>query len=87
MSSEKSANSNLGGRSMEEILVALAVRIRSERERRGVSQEDFAENCGLHRTAIVLLERGKSIPRLDTLLLVAQSLGLTVSELMRGIER
>jgi transcriptional regulator with XRE-family HTH domain len=72
---------------MEEILVALAVRIRSERERKGISQEDFAENCGLHRTAIGLLERGKSIPRLDTLLLVAQSLGLTVSELMRGIER
>lgn len=72
---------------MEEILLALARRIRSERDRKGISQEDFAEDCGLHRTAIGLLERGKSIPRLDTLLLVARGLGLTVSELVRGIER
>lgn len=87
MSSEKTASYNVGGRSMEEVLAALARRIRSERERKGISQEDFAENCGLHRTAIGLLERGKSIPRLDTLLLVSQSLGLSVSELLRGIER
>lgn len=87
MSSEKTGSYNLGGRSMEEILVALARRIRSERARKGVSQEDFADDCGLHRTAIGLLERGKSIPRLDTLLLVSQGLGLSVSELLRGIER
>lgn len=70
---------------MEEILVALARRIRSERERKRVPQEDFADDCGLHRTAIGLLERGKSIPRLDTLLLVSQGLGLSVSELLRGL--
>lgn len=72
---------------MEEILSVLARRIRSEREGKGVSQEDFADDCGLHRTAVGLLERGKSIPRLDTLLLVSQGLGLSVSELLRGIER
>jgi transcriptional regulator with XRE-family HTH domain len=72
---------------MEEILLALARRIRSERERKGVSQEDFADDCGLRRTAIGLLERAKSIPRLDTLLLVSQYLGLTVSELVRGVEQ
>ena len=86
MSSEKIASYKPGGRCMEEILVALATRIRSERERHGVPQEHFAEDCGLHRTAIGLLERGKSIPRLDTLLLVSQGVGLTVSELLRGIE-
>lgn len=42
MSSEKTASYEPGGRSMEEILLALARRIRSERERQGVSQEDFA---------------------------------------------
>jgi transcriptional regulator with XRE-family HTH domain len=87
MSKEKTASYNLGGRSSEETLLALARRIRSEREQKGVSQEDFAEDCGLHRTAIGLLGRGKSIPRLDTLLLVARGLGLSVSELLRGIER
>ena len=71
---------------MQEILLALANRIRSERKRKGFSQEGFAESCGLHRTEMGLLERGKTIPRLDTLLLVSQHLGLPVSELLQGIE-
>ena len=87
MSDEKTASYNLGGRSMEKTLLAFAKRLRSERERTGVSQEDFAADCGMHRTAVGLLERGKSIPRLDTLLIVSKHLGLTVSELLRGIEQ
>jgi transcriptional regulator with XRE-family HTH domain len=34
-----------------------------------------------------LLERGKSIPRLDTLLTVAEHLGVSVSELLQGLSR
>ena len=55
-------------------------------QHKGFSQEDFAAECGLHRTEMGLLERGKTIPRLDTLLLVSQYLGLSVSDLLRGIE-
>ena len=72
--------------SMLEVLVALGKQIAKLRREREVSQEDFAEICGLHRTAIGLLERGKSIPRLDTLLCVSQGLGVTVSKLLHGIE-
>ncbi len=71
---------------MQEILETLGRRMRQWRERQGISQEDFAESCGLHRTAVGLLERGKSKPRLDTLLIVAHGLGVTVSKLLRGIE-
>jgi len=46
----------------------------------------FADVCGLHRTAVGLLERGKSIPRLDTLLIVSEHLGVTVSELLEGLK-
>ena len=60
--------------------------MRELREKQGISQEEFAESCGLHRTAVGLLERGKSIPRLDTLLIVANALGVTVSKLLQGIE-
>ena len=86
MAGTKTSSETHGHHSVQEILLALAKRIRSERERIGVSQEDFADDCGLHRTAIGLLERGKSIPRIDTLLLVSQQLGLSVSELLRGLE-
>ncbi len=72
--------------SMQEILVTLGNRMRNLRERKGISQESFAEICGLHRTAVGLLERGKSIPRLDTLLIVSEHLGIAVSELLEGLK-
>jgi transcriptional regulator with XRE-family HTH domain len=84
MNSERTANQER--RSMQEILLALGKRISSGRKEKGFSQEGFAEVCGLHRTEMGLLERGKTIPRLDTLLLVSQHLGLPVSELLQEIE-
>jgi len=72
---------------MQELLRALGKRIRSRRSEKGFSQEDFAEDCDLHRTAMGLLERGKSIPKLDTLLTVAEHLGISVSELLQGLSR
>jgi transcriptional regulator with XRE-family HTH domain len=71
---------------MQEVLCELGKRIRSERRQKGFSQEGFAAECGLHRTEMGSLERGKTIPRLDTLLLVSQHLGLSVSDLLQGIE-
>jgi transcriptional regulator with XRE-family HTH domain len=86
MTADQAIRKNQGSRSMQEILEMLGKRIRSERKGKGLSQESFAEVCGLHRTEVGLLERGKTIPRLDTLLLVSQHLDLAVSELLQGIE-
>jgi transcriptional regulator with XRE-family HTH domain len=71
---------------MQEILVTLGSRMRSLRERKEMSQETFADVCGLHRTAVGLLEHGRSIPRLDTLLIVSEHLGVAVSELLEGLK-
>jgi len=60
--------------------------MRSLRERKEMSQESFADVCGLHRTAVGLLERGRSIPRLDTLLIISEHLGVAVSELLEGLK-
>ena len=38
---------------MQEILLTLGSRMRSLRERKEMSQETFADVCGLHRTAVV----------------------------------
>lgn len=51
---------------MRPFLLALGYRIRELREQRKWSQEEFADRCGLHRTAIGLLERAERVPRLDT---------------------
>jgi len=72
---------------MRPFLLALGYRIRELREQQKWSQEEFADRCGLHRTAIGLLERAERIPRLDTLLTVSRGLGITVSELLRGLEK
>jgi transcriptional regulator with XRE-family HTH domain len=85
MNSEKTANKTQGQRSMQEALRKLGERIRAKRKRKGLSQEGFADLCGLHRTEMGLLECGKTIPRLDTLLLVSQHLGLSVSDLLQGL--
>jgi transcriptional regulator with XRE-family HTH domain len=71
---------------MRAYLVALGNRIRELREERKWSQEEFADRCGLHRTAMGFLERAERNPRLDTLMTISQGFGITVSELLREIE-
>jgi transcriptional regulator with XRE-family HTH domain len=71
----------------EPLLCELGNRVRKLREERHFSQEGFAEVCGLHRTAMGLIERGMSISRLDTLLLISQALDVPVSRLLCGIEK
>ena len=71
---------------MDAIRERLSFNLRSQRERAGLSQERLAELCDLDRTEISLLERGKRLPRLDTLVLLARGLGLSsTAELLDGI--
>jgi transcriptional regulator with XRE-family HTH domain len=54
------------------------------RRRTGLSQEKLAKLCGLHRTEISLVEQGRRIPRIDTLIKLASSLEVDVKELLKG---
>jgi transcriptional regulator with XRE-family HTH domain len=72
--------------SIELIRTQFAHNLRTHRERSGLSQEALAEACNLHRTEISLLERCKRSPRLETLVILAQGLGLSSpAELLKGI--
>jgi transcriptional regulator with XRE-family HTH domain len=64
-------------------LQGLARRIRALRERRGLTQEDFAARCGISVSFASLLERGERSPSYETLLQVAAALELPLSELFR----
>ncbi|MFP2912281.1 helix-turn-helix domain-containing protein, partial [Pyxidicoccus sp. 3LFB2] len=64
-------------------LQGLARRIRALRERRGLTQEDFAARCGISVSFASLLERGERSPSYETLLQVASALGLPLWELLR----
>jgi transcriptional regulator with XRE-family HTH domain len=56
------------------------------RRRAGLSQEALAALAGLHRTEIGMLERGERLPRIDTLMKLAGSLEVPVTDLLRRIE-
>ncbi|WP_426754339.1 helix-turn-helix domain-containing protein [Myxococcus sp. Y35] len=64
-------------------LQGLARRIRALRERRGLTQEDFAARCGISVSFASLLERGERSPSYETLLQVAAALQLPLHELLR----
>ncbi len=64
-------------------LHGLARRIRALRERRGLTQEDFAARCGISVSFASLLERGERSPSYETLLQVASALELPLWELLR----
>jgi transcriptional regulator with XRE-family HTH domain len=58
----------------------------SARRRAGYSQEDLGGLACLHRTEIGLLETGKRLPRIDTLMRLSAALEVRVETLVEGIE-
>lgn len=56
------------------------------RRRAGYSQEELGALCGLHRTEIGLVEQGKRLPRVDTLMKLTGALDIGVETLVDGIE-
>ncbi|MDO5437023.1 MAG: helix-turn-helix transcriptional regulator [bacterium] len=63
-------------------LYALGAKIRFERIKRKLSQEELAEITGLSRRAISCIECGTTDPKYTTLLSVANALGITIVELL-----
>lgn len=70
---------------MESIRSRFGARIRELRHEQGLSQEDFAYNCGLDRTYISGIERGVRNVGLDNIGVLAVSLGLSLSQLFKGV--
>ena len=66
------------------ITAPLAANIRAFREANSLSQEEFADMCGLHRTYVGSVERGERNVTLSTLELFASVLGVSVPQLLTG---
>jgi transcriptional regulator with XRE-family HTH domain len=58
--------------------------LRACRRHASLSQELVAIRASLHRTEIGLLERGERVPRIDTAIKVAGTLGVPLDELTEG---
>ena len=67
-------------------LERFGARIRAERERIGVSQEELADRAGLHRTYLGGVERGERNIGLLNILRIARALAITPGVLLSDVE-
>ena len=66
-------------------LVQFGYRVQELRKAKGLSQEAFAAECGLDRTYISGIERGKRNVSLENLRVIANAMGITLSRLFEGL--
>jgi transcriptional regulator with XRE-family HTH domain len=66
----------------DEVLLKFADRIKKERQKRNLSQENFAELTGFHRTYIGMLERAERNITLTNLEKIAHSLNIDLKTLL-----
>lgn len=60
---------------------AFGKRVAELRRNAGYSQERFAFKCGVERAYIGVVERGEKSPTLNTIVKIANALGISKSEL------
>jgi transcriptional regulator with XRE-family HTH domain len=68
-----------------DLLIDFGYALRAIRNSRNLSQEELGQITGLDRTYISGLERGKRNPTLRVIASIASGLGITASELLKGI--
>lgn len=73
----------MGARSR--ILERFGNRVRELRKAMGLSQEAFADKCGLDRTYMSGIERGRRNVALRNIDAIARAAGISISELTRDL--
>jgi XRE family transcriptional regulator, regulator of sulfur utilization len=63
----------------------LGTNVRVLRQKKGRSQDVFADKTGLHRAHVGEIERGESNVTLQTLKIVADALGVRIVDLVKGL--
>ena len=70
---------------MEDIRLRFGKAVREKRHKLRVSQEEFADICGLDRTYIGGIERGERNVALVNIEKIAKALRISLPELFRGV--
>jgi transcriptional regulator with XRE-family HTH domain len=70
---------------MEDIRIRFGKALRSKRHKLGMSQEEFADLCGLDRTYIGGIERGERNVALVNIERIAKAFRLSLAELFRNV--
>lgn len=64
-----------------EVLIKFGKRVRDERMRLGLSQEELASRAGVHRTYIGMIERAEKNITLENIEKISKALKITLSEI------
>ena len=64
---------------------AIGKRIKSAREKKGLTQEQLAEQVNLSPMHISVIERGNKLPRLETLIKIANVLEVSADTLLQDV--
>lgn len=67
---------------MDDVRRRLAANLRSLRQAKGLSQEAFADEAGLHRTYISDLERSARNPTITVVDRIAKALDVSIGKLL-----
>ena len=71
---------------MRKIQELFGAEVRRLRERKGLSQEDFADEAGIHRTYVSSIELGKVQVSIGVAHKLATALGVPLSKVWKRIE-
>ena len=67
----------------EEIIIQFGKKVRDERLKQRLSQEQLAEKAGLHRTYIGMIERAEKNITLENITKICKALNLNLSSLFK----
>jgi transcriptional regulator with XRE-family HTH domain len=70
---------------VQDIQKRIGATIRALRLKKGWSQDVFADRSGLNRAHVGEIERGESKVTIQTLKIVADTLGVRIVELVKGL--
>lgn len=70
---------------MQDIQKRVGANIRALRLKKGFSQDVFAERSGLHRAHVGEIERGEANVTIQTLKIIADTLGVRIVDLVRNL--
>lgn len=65
------------------ILIKFGERVKLERQKQNLSQEELASRAGVHRTYIGMIERAEKNITLENIEKIAKALKLSVSEILK----
>lgn len=71
-----------GGEEAPSLYPQIGERILLARRRAGINQRDFGRKLGVSHAAVSDIERGKTKPDLDNLAVIAEALGVDLSEIV-----